>query len=378
MIKIVHCADIHLGAKLDSLYKIAGENITYKRRYETRKAFSNIIEFVKTKKVDLLLIAGDLFENNYVDEVLVSETINLLKQIPETYVAISPGNHDCFYYNSIYSRYTWPENTIIFSGEMEQVVLDDIGVKLCGAGFLDVYQEESMFKTCPINDNYLNICVIHADIVSRITDSKYNPVTVDMIGNSGFEYVALGHIHKRTEPVCSNGTYYAYSGCPQGQGFDELGDKGIYYIEMTKDHFAYSYVKTSIRDNCIEEINIAECNNNNDVIELIYSKIGKYNNFEENLYKISLVGEIDFDIDIVSIEKQLMEKIYFVHIVDKVTDEIDYEKLSREKSLRGIFVSKMLSRISEANTMKEQEQLKRALNIGAQAFSNEVYYNENL
>ena len=58
-------------------------------------------------------------------------------------------------------------------------------------------------------------------------DSRYRAMTLKDVEQSGADYLALGHVHAFGGVQQAGRTFWAYPGCPEGRGFDELGDKGF-------------------------------------------------------------------------------------------------------------------------------------------------------
>ena len=89
----------------------------------------------------------------------------------------------------------------------------------------------SLFAGCNLvetDNSKINILAAHADLTNR--KSVYCPMKEWDFAVSGFDYVALGHIHAGGEIEKIGETYYAYSGCPEGRSFDECGVKGGIFI----------------------------------------------------------------------------------------------------------------------------------------------------
>ena len=99
--------------------------------------------------------------------------------------------------------------------------------------------------------------------------------------------------------------------------------------------------------------------------------------YADNLYKIILVGSIDDGVrlSLAEITTRLNDSVYFAKLRDKTEIKLDYETLSKENTLKGVFVKNMLTKIESAEE-NEKEQLLYALNIGIKAFSGEVHYDE--
>ena len=100
------------------------------------------------------------------------------------------------------------------------------------------------FKFKPYNNVKGNITHITIDIIdNKLILSVPLDVNKEMIEKSKFDYIALGHIHKYSDILKLNNTYYSYPGIPQGQGFDELYEKGIVYGEIDKKSIDLKFKK---------------------------------------------------------------------------------------------------------------------------------------
>ena len=114
--RFIHMADVHFDSPFTVL--TSKRDFATKRRLEQREAFRKSIEYIAKEKVPYLLIAGDLYDQNYVRESTIEFINNLFKTIPDTKIFISPGNHDPFLKNSFYNTFKWSDNVIIFDEEI--------------------------------------------------------------------------------------------------------------------------------------------------------------------------------------------------------------------------------------------------------------------
>ena len=103
--KFVHIADMHFDSPFTTLSDKG--NLGEQRRLEQRKIFKKVIEYIKENKIEYLFISGDLYENQYVKLSTIEYINNLFKEIPETQIFISPGNHDPKLKNSYYNKFNW-------------------------------------------------------------------------------------------------------------------------------------------------------------------------------------------------------------------------------------------------------------------------------
>ena len=222
-IKILHCADLHF----DTPFKELTKEISQNSKEELLQVFKNIIDLTINEKVQVLLIAGDVFDNLTVNKNTLFFISNQLKRIENVRVFISPGNHDPYNEKSFYKMINWPDNVYIFKGKMQSKEIEELNLVVWGAGFNNNYEHEGLINEINIDKSKINIMVIHGEIESGNSKNEYNPIYLRDIEKTGIEYVALGHRHKFSGILKSGNTNYAYSGCPQGRGFDEEGERGI-------------------------------------------------------------------------------------------------------------------------------------------------------
>ena len=89
--KVLHASDLHLGAPLQALGAYAQE-----RSREKIQTFRRMLTFCEEESVDVLLLAGDIFDNATIPLALLEEVQEMLATLTKTKVFISPGNHDYF------------------------------------------------------------------------------------------------------------------------------------------------------------------------------------------------------------------------------------------------------------------------------------------
>lgn len=372
-VKILHCADLHIGAKVLGLGE-KGQN----RALEALLTFENIIKLARENGVKILLIAGDLLCSNEVNMSSAKRVLESIEAIPDIKVIYAAGNHDPINSQSPFTSLKLPNNLYILPENDSVIKFDDLGVSVYGRSFCEVYMAGESRFSAPVNADTINIMCQHGEVRSDLS-SNYNSITTEFIDNCGMDYIALGHIHKRSEIMRRGDTFFAYSGCAEGLGFDELGDKGVYIGEVGKGICDLKFYKTSIRTYHKVSVDVGECADSPAAAEKILAELrGKYGeNFADNLYKIILTGGISDErwFDAAEISSRLMQTVYFAKVKDQTEVTVDLEVLRNEKSLKGIFVGKMLDMIAE--NPQDEAKLRMALSIGLKAFSSEVGYNED-
>ena len=339
--KFVHIADLHLDSPFTTISDRA--DLGMQRRLEQREALKKVVDFIKENGIEYLFISGDLYEQEYIRESTIKYVNNLFKKIPKTKIYITPGNHDPYIKNSYYALFNWNNNVKIFTQNVEKIENEEVDIY--GFGFNNFEMRENQLENIKIeNNNKINILIAHGDII----DSIYNPMNINLLKNKGFDYVALGHVHKR-----DNSTNIVYPGSLISLGFDELGEHGMIVGEIINKKLFKKFVPIDNREFIEKEINISDIYSEEELIE-------KINNIEENnnLYKINLIGYRNFPINInIKLLKNNIIKI-------KNNTKIKIEIKENNYTLKGIFIKKLNEK--KNNREINEDTYEKILELGMQ------------
>ena len=217
--RFIHIADVHFDIPFSTLNT---KGLAETRRIEQRNAFKKVIDYIKEEKIPYLFICGDLYEHEYVRKSTIEYINKLFESIPETKIFIVPGNHDPYIKNSYYMMYNFSKNVKIFTSKLEKI--NEGNVCIYGYGFEDFYMKNQEEQELIAEDkSKVNILLTHCDLDgAKNNDIRYNPVQKTKLKQKGFDYIALGHIHKP-----SYDEEIVYPGSLISLGFDELGQHGI-------------------------------------------------------------------------------------------------------------------------------------------------------
>ena len=370
--KVLHTADLHIGAEQSFLGHDAQN-----RQYEILTVFKNITNLCQRENVEVCLIAGDLFDSNKAGRLFAESVFRCISEASNTRFFYVAGNHDPLDASSPFVLGKIPENLTVFGLEYETVVIDELNLRVTGRSFSHSSMDFKEMPPMP-DDQRVNLLLLHSDFGA--VGSVYNPIPASFIKDCSADYLAFGHIHKRTEIQKIGKTCFAYPGCPEGQGFDETGEKGVYLGEISKSGVNLDFVPCSSRIHAVEKIDLSQVQNTDEavktILELLESQYGK--EYKQNLYKLVLTGncENSENINTAELLSVLGNLLYFVKIKNQIKQKLDLELISKEVSLRGIFVNKMLSKIKEVDG-EEQKRLIEAMYLGLDAFLGEVDCDED-
>ena len=340
-VKIIHTGDLHLDCSFSGLSAQKSKI----RRQELKTSFSDALE--KYSDARIVLICGDIFDNASFMKNSVVFLENLFRSYPDTTFFISLGNHDPYTSRAgdVFKN-SMPENVVVFSDKAEYMELDDIKVRVYGMSFSEKYQYQSMMDEFEvIDDDYINILMLHADLVSNMSESKYNPVTSEKIASSGFDYIALGHVHEFDGVHLAGHTYYAYSGVHEPHGFDECGRKGIIYGNVSKSVCRLSLKDTAMREYVSVSQDVSGACTDEDITAIVRNIVRD----KDNLYRITLTGILN---DNVSVDCSLLENsvdAFYVKIEDKTRHNYNLDEISSENGLRAYVAKNVLKELQICN-----------------------------
>ena len=372
--RFIHMADIHFDSPFTVL--ASRNNLANIRRLEQREAFKKAIEYIKVEKIPFLFISGDLYEQEYIRESTIEYINNVFKTIPETRIFISPGNHDPFLSNSFYNTFNWNKNVTIFNSEIKIIETEEADIY--GFGFTDFYCENSRIEEIKLkNKNKINILITHGALdASKTLDMQYNPLNSNKLKEIGFDYIALGHIHKANYE--NNRNNFIYPGSLISFGFDELGEHGFLDVEINKNNSEINnLINLKINNNNLnnsginknnlkinkkikfikadkrvfEEIklNISEINSEEELIEEIKNiKTDKQKN-----YKVILEGYKNTEINLNKIQKMVLNET-ILKVKDFSKMKYDINELANQNNLKGVFINRILQKEQEGICTKEE------------------------
>ncbi len=320
--KIIHCADIHLGSKIESKLPKNKADI---RKKEVRLAFSDMVEYAQKENVKIILISGDLFDSDRPLKKDKDFFYSIVKSYPNIDFIYLRGNHDK---NESYEEYSL-ENLKMFDKKWKTY---DYGkIKITGVELIPE-NEKSIYSNIKLEDSATNIVMLHG----------YENLNLINLKNKNIDYLALGHLHAYKKELLDERGEYVYSGCLEGRGFDEIGTKGFVLLNIDQNGKIQSkFVPNSKR--VIEEI-VVDATNIESSFELFKNIKETVNFINKNLYLIKVIGSIKFDNDNLKqdMEKYLENECFYVSIKDKTRRILNIEEIKKELSLSGEFVRTVL------------------------------------
>lgn len=357
MLTFLHAADLHLDAPFHAL----PPDRAAERRREQRQLLTRLAQVAQQAQVDLVFLCGDLFDSQRVRP----ETLQALHQVLEEMEApvfLAPGNHDPYTDASPYGKFPWPSHVHLFTTPTpERVALPQLGAVVYGSAFTAPHRMEGPLTGFHAQEEGAEAFgCFHGDLSSP--HSRYGPITPGEIAASGLNYLALGHIHAASGPQRAGKTYYAWPGCPEGRGFDETGDKGVYLGQLEGGHVSLEFVPLARRRYLTPEVDIT----GQDPAQALTAFLQTARS--EDIVRLALVGERDPDRepDLTALTALASGYFYSASLTDRTTLTQALWARQGEDTLTGLFLRTMAQRIQEAPA-DQRPLLERAVRFGLAA-----------
>lgn len=306
--KFIHIADVHLGAE-PKCGKYSKD-----RKEEIWDTFKEVINKCNEEKVDALFIAGDLFHRQPLLREL-KEVNYLFSTLTDTKIFLIAGNHDYIKKESYYKTFNWNSNVYtFFSDELTYADIKDLSLAVYGLSYFKKEIKEELYNISAPGYEKYEVLLAHGG------DAKHIPINFSVLNQSGFDYIALGHIHKPGAPLKNKAVY---SGALEPVDVNDVGPHGYIKGTIDKDGTHVQFIPCAKRKYIHLEIAIDKDMTQRGVTDLIKESIESRG--LNNMYKIRLTGKRDPETEFNTYYMDPYENI--VEIEDLTKAAYDYEKI---------------------------------------------------
>lgn len=270
-LRFLQISDVHFGQSMRGGKLRLPAAAAAERATERRACFTRALELVGARRLDGVLIPGDLFDHESVDTDTLRFVIHTLGSIAPKPVFIAPGNHDPWAGASAYVRedagnvrgLNWPDNVHIFAHDEFRSVAwpgrDDVRVTGCGVAFDRPSDERRLGPAIQREAAAQSVLLFHGsrdDSGFLQADKSTYPFSSAELLAQDFTWTALGHYHAHQIIADSGGRpRAAYSGCLTASGLDETGAKGVLIVELEEGRTSAEFLRLDPR-----EVHDLECN----------------------------------------------------------------------------------------------------------------------
>ena len=354
--KIIHCADIHLDAKMETNFD---KDKAAERKRELLLTFERLVRLAQEEKVDVILICGDMFDSDKVLSKTKARIFNIIKENSNIDFIYLSGNHD--EENIIKSQSENLSNLKVFKDNWTTFDYGEIAIS--GRIFSG---SKSLYDTLNLDGSKFNIVALHGPITKYNLKNEREEVSLAKLKDKGIDYLALGHIHNFEIGQLDKRGVYCYSGCLEGRGFDECGEKGFVLLEIKNKKLEYKFIPFASRVFCEIEVDIT---GKEDWFEIENEVLKRIKDIDKkNIVKVLLTGKylLSLNKQVDLLERKLKGEFFFAKVKDKSTLEVNAKDFEYDLSLKGEFIRQVL-----ASDLSQQEK-EQILIVGINALCGEA------
>ena len=343
-LRFLHCADIHLDTPTVGL---TAEKCDERRR-ELRSSFMRMMQYVRDRGVNVVLISGDLFDNRYATNTTAEILIREFRNCSETVFIISPGRADFYRDNPIYTSGRLPSNVYVFSKDsLSRFDFEQFNVTVYGWAFMDETMTESPLYDKTVDDaSRINLVCGYADLGGSI-ESDRCPLSENELKKFGADYYALGSRHEASDFMkIGDSSIYSYCGSLECIGFEDMGIGGANLIvvdyqsgELSIDVKKLSFGRLRF---VTETIDITGVESGHEIINRITKLIGEKKYGMETALRVELTGEIAPHFLVPKNMEYDAFGLYYFDLVDKTMPLFGAEHFARDMNAAGEVYRKLL------------------------------------
>ncbi|MBQ7340021.1 MAG: DNA repair exonuclease [Clostridia bacterium] len=339
--KFIHCSDIHLDSKINELPK---EKRSL-RKEELITTFERLCSFAVSNNVKAVIIAGDMFDKEKITSKTLARVLNAIKKAESVDFLYLPGNHE--QNGFLQNKDIFPNNLKCFSEEWTEF---NYG-KVCINGIvLNDYNQGVVYDNLKLDKEKVNIVTMHGQVAGYKAKEEAEIISIPSLKDKHVDYLALGHYHSYSLGEIDYRGKYVYSGCLEGRGFDELGDKGFVLLDVDENKLTPQFIKFSTRELFEVKVSVEGLKDfiqvRENVLSLLENKISP-----DSIVKVVLTGEhkLDLDVDVEGLTLALNKIYFYAKVYDKTSILVTMEDYENDKSVRGEFVRLVISSDLEEN-----------------------------
>lgn len=358
--RLLHCSDLHLDASLQSRF---GPETASRRRAEILQTFRRMVNWAHDHEVRAILLCGDLFDTE-------APSRPALRAVEETILAHSGllffylrGNHDRIC--PLFADREPPSNLYLFGEEWRSFPLDltqnpspnSSGPEICITG------AEGDFSDPPALDpGCINILMLHGQLTEGYLPQGAESIPLSSLRGKGIDYLALGHLHTFREISIDERGTAVYSGCLEGRGFDECGEKGFVLLEVAEKTgvLTHQFIPFAERTLYSVSCDVTGLHSTLQISEAIRARLSalakeedsgcrkrrrapaaeEFPDLSEDLVRIRLTGGLEEDcaLNLSLLQSEWEPDFFYLEILDQTSPVVHSEDYLYDASLKGEFV----------------------------------------
>ena len=348
MIRILHTADLHLDGSFAGLGNRAPQ-----RQVDFLETFERIVTLAIKQEVQLLLIAGDLFDHPRPSQVVLGKVQAGLQRLAERGIVpvLLPGTHDSLVSaDAVYRQCEFPGVVLLDQPQLQEPLALTVAEQqlfLYGFAYRSYVSENALAGMQRRNDDGIHIGLLHG---SRQGSPEWNyrkkdlPFTLDDLKRWDLDYVALGHYHSYEVLAEGERIYACYPGSPEGKRFGENGPRYCALVTIDESGAAIEPLAVNGRELAERELDLSGCTELDEVVRRI-AALGD----AKVLLRLTLTGILEAPLDLSALQSRCEDDFFYLELRDETRlFDSDYaRRIETEETVRGMFVRRARQLMSE-------------------------------
>lgn len=341
--KIIHCADIHLGSGFSYIEDPAKRR---ERQDELLETYRRMFRYAVLNEIEAIIIAGDLFDTDQVAAPVMGAVIREIIDHPDISVYYLKGNHDVNIKNAmedIPNLHCFMDVVKVYGLHNNELPkMDDVHDLHDGTDVIRSLHNSNITRNDRINvniagveltpgngDNFydeldfspedFNILVLHGQLYEN-GGSDELAINKRLLQHRNIDYLALGHIHAYKSGSIDTRGIYCYPGCLEGRGLDECGPHGFVVLDIDRANGTCkrSFVEFARRKLYEVQVDITDAAGGAEILNSVEKSLDNSRCLEQDMIKVELTGTMDQELSPVCayIKKTLSERYYYIKVKD--------------------------------------------------------------
>jgi len=348
--KFIHASDLHIDSPLRGLDKYEDAPVDMIRS-ATRDAFQRLVDIAIDKKVDFIILSGDLSDGDWKNTQTMLWLNGQFRRLEEKDIKLFSirGNHDA--QNKLSKSITLASNVFEFPNKPYTYKDSDGKYAIHGQSYPTREVNDNIVKDySKAIDGLFNIGILHTNLIGSTEHANYAPTTIDELKSKGYDYWALGHVHKNE--IIHECPHIIYPGNIQGRNIRETGEKGCYLVKVDDNQISSCEflplqvvkweilkIKSKSEDRIHELLEkvknglISYCSNKEDILTIVRIILQGPNSDHKRLESPNEIEELKNTIR--DIANSMDNSIWVEKIKIELKASIDIEILKKSDTLLG-------------------------------------------
>ena len=371
MPRLLHLADVHLGARHDDL----GEAATRQRERQLA-AFVRAVDLGLERRVDAALICGDLFDSNAQPRRSVERAVSELVRLTERgiRVVIIPGTHDVYDSRSIYRAFDLPgmaglapggDSLVVLTPERPELRIADLDLVIHARVYATKRAPRSPLDGFSLADEdraSWNVGMIHGSRhIPGVVERDDVIFSDDEIAASGLDYLALGHWHSFSTGR-AGATTWADAGAPEPVAVDQDGAGYVCIVELGAG-------PDGSREVAVEQVRVGRTVFRSESVDAgtLASQAALVEQLQalaapDLVLQVSIEGITadTLEIDPVEVERLLAPSFLHVRVRDRSVADLEPMPDLSPDTVAGAFMADLEAQLAAAETAGDEEAAEQA------------------